>query len=81
MPYIRKELREVILRAEKFPGSSGELNYKLTMVCIDYLEKMGTSYNTMNDIVGALELAKHEFIRRKVNDYENEKIKENTDVY
>jgi hypothetical protein len=35
----------------------------------------------MNEIVGALECCKQEFIRRKLNPYEDKKIKENSDVY
>ena len=42
---------------------------------------MGNSYATINDIIGALEGAKMEFYRRVVAPYEDEKIKENGDVY
>ena len=39
------------------------------------------TYQTMNDIIGALEGAKLEFYRRVVVPYENDKIEQNGDVY
>jgi len=46
-----------------------------------YLRTKGISYQTFNDIIGALEGAKLEFYRRVVVRYEEEKIKANGDVY
>lgn len=63
------------------PTKPGQLNYAITEVLLAYLEYKGKSYSTLNDIVGALECAKAEFIRRVVNDYENQKMIENGDVY
>ena len=63
------------------PRSVGELNYGITLLCINYLEKNGKKYATMNDILGALEGAKLEFYRRVASPYEDIKIKENGDVY
>jgi hypothetical protein len=42
---------------------------------------MGLSYQTINDIVGALEGAKLEFYRRVAVPYEDKKIIENGDVF
>lgn len=78
MPYIKQFRRQL---ADLDPQNSGELNYRLTEICKDYLDNKGLNYNTINDIVGALECCKHEFIRRVVNPYEDEKIEENGDVY
>lgn len=61
--------------------TAGELNYRLTMECIRYLQENGLNYSKINDIVGALEGAKMEFYRRVAIPYENKKIKENGDVY
>lgn len=81
MPYIRPDQRY----EEHFPefgaDSVGELNYQLTLVCKAYMTREGLSYGTINDIVGALESAKLEFYRRIAVPYEDEKIKENGDVY
>lgn len=64
------------------PQSTGELNNALTRLCIDFVaQRGGKSYAAFNDVVGALELMKVEFIRRMVNAYEDEKIAANGDVY
>ena len=63
------------------PKSSGELNYIITKICLKYLEDNGLRYQTINDIMGSLEGAKAEFYRRVVAPYEDEKIKENGDVF
>lgn len=82
MPYIKKELREQLgPRSIAPPASAGGLNFQLTELCRSYLDNMGRTYATMNQIVGALECAKLEFYRRAVAAYEDEKIKENGDVY
>lgn len=82
MPYVDKTARERVALAG--PSTPGELNYAITIVCKNYLERQsatGVTYTTLNQIVGAMECAKQEFIRRVVNPYEDKKIKENGDVY
>lgn len=76
MPYIEKARREDI-KLE----TPGDLNYAFTMLAKTYLKDKGLSYQTCNDIVGALESAKMEFYRRIVIPYENSKIEQNGDVY
>jgi hypothetical protein len=78
MPYIAQHRRH---NAAATPESAGELNYALTCVIKEYMEHMGLAYQTINDIVGALEGAKMEFYRRIAVPYEDIKIKENGDVY
>ena len=77
MPYIKKEDRCLWKGAE----TPGELNYLITTDIIGYMERKGLSYQTINDIVGALESAKLEFYRRVAAPYEEKKIEENGDVY
>lgn len=60
---------------------SGELNYRLTQLALIYVEYRGLNYATINDVVGAFECAKAEFIRRVVAPYEDAKILANGDVY
>lgn len=60
--------------------SSGELNYLVTQLLLEYLETKGLSYATCNDIVGALDNAKDEFKRRVQDPYEDTKIELNGDV-
>lgn len=61
--------------------NSGELNYQFTCLIQEYIENHGMKYQTLNDVIGALEGAKLEFYRRQVAMYEDKKIIENGDVY
>lgn len=81
MPYIEERLRDDLQSREACPTSPGELNFVFTDVIKDYLLYKGESYQTYNDIIGALEGAKLELYRRKVVDYENMKWNQNGDVY
>ena len=84
MPYIkqadRKELENYTCDG-RAPKTAGELNYTITKLVIEYMTNKGLSYQTINDIVGALEGAKLEFYRRVAAPYEDTKIAENGDVY
>ncbi len=78
MPYINQNDRQV---AKKMPLTAGELNYALTMTALDYLASFNMDYDKINEIVGAFDLAKAEFIRRVYFPYEDKKIEDNGDVY
>ena len=78
MPYITEDRRGEVKNGCKTPG---ELNYCLTLLCIDYANRHGHCYTTYNEIIGALECAKMEFYRRLAVPYEDQKIEENGDVY
>lgn len=86
MPYINKEKRSELEFYSysggypKSPTTAGELNYQLTQVCLNYLHTPH-NYQKLNDIIGALEACKMEFYRRVVAPYEDQKIKENGDVF
>ena len=77
MPYIKQENRA---KAEISPTNPGELNYAFTQL-INYYWGLDPNYQSINDIIGALEGAKMEFYRRVAVPYEEQKIKENGDVY
>lgn len=88
MPYIEQERRqELVIFKDPFcepPDNAltvGELNFQLTDVILNYMDTKGESYQTINDILGALEGAKLEFYRRVAAPYEEEKRKRNGDVY
>jgi hypothetical protein len=85
MPYITRERRKVLEYNEdckkEFPFSPGELNYMFCELAKDYITIKGESYQTYNDIIGALEGAKMEIYRRLIAPYEENKIKENGDVF
>ena len=78
MPYIDTESKAYV--KSRGPTSAGELNYAITKLLLEYLGE-DFNYQKINDIVGAVEGSKQEFIRRVVNPYEDKKIKENGDVY
>jgi len=78
MPYIKDKNRA---RASHSPETAGELNYQLTLAVLDFVARNGLCYQTINDVVGALEGAKAEFQRRVVAPYEDTKIATNGDVY
>jgi len=80
MPYIKSEQR-ININDGVLPMNAGELNYAITTMLIGYVQLKGLNYQTINDIVGAVEGAKLEFYRRVAAPYENVKIKENGDVY
>jgi len=84
MPYIDKKDRKKFQEGLKTIPSAltaGELNYLLTHICQQYVESQKFCYQTLNDVVGALEGCKIEFYRRIVAPYEGVKIAVNGDVY
>lgn len=88
MPYIEQARRqELVIFNDPFgepPDNAltvGELNFQLTDVILNYMDTKGISYQTINDILGALEGAKLEFYRRVAAPYEEKKKEQNGDVY
>lgn len=84
MPYIKKDRRaslSEIISSYDSPENAGELNYIFTILSLQYISEHGSTYQKFNDVIGALEAAKLELYRRRVAPYEDEKIKENGDVY
>lgn len=79
MPYVHPSIRAEL--KERLPRNSGELNYRITNVILDYWKMSKGNYEAINDIVGALEGAKIEFCRRVTAPYEEVKIATNGDVY
>lgn len=83
MPYITKDRRNEVMRFvdnAPEPMNAGELNYVLTITMLEYVQRKGLSYQTLNDIAGALENAKTEFYRRVVVPYEEDKRRNNGDI-
>jgi len=79
MPYIKPEDR--FIESGLLCRHAGDLNFVLTQACVEYLSDHQLCYQTLNDIMGALEGAKQEFYRRVVVPYEEAKRAENGDVY
>lgn len=82
MPYV-SEARRTQLSPDGWcaPDSGGDLNYLFTRLAWDYFRMNGSNYQTINDVVGALEGAKLEFYRRVAAPYEDKKMIENGDIY
>lgn len=80
MPYLKHDDKERMLD-HMYPETPGELNFLITVLCIRYWMKSKENYQAINDIIGACEGAKLEFYRRHAAEYENQKIRENGDVY
>jgi hypothetical protein len=82
MPYITKARRRAISGDYgETPADAGELNFVITQKIAEYVYRHKLRYQTINDVVGALEGAKAEFQRRVVGPYEDTKIATNGDVY
>lgn len=94
MPYIKKEerksydglIKEITnTLLNKLPGNNGkhcsvgDLNYVISSVVWNLFKK-SPSYSNGNELVGVLECVKQEFIRRQLNNYEDQKIAENGDI-
>lgn len=80
MPYISQLARSEIKEGWAVT-SSGELNYQITNMVKAYMETKGLNYQTINDILGALDGASKEFYRRVAAPYEDLAIERNGDVY
>jgi len=84
MPYIKEEDRTMFagLLGDCGPiSTAGDLNYVLTIICDEYLKNKGKCYQNINEVIGVMECMKQEFYRRVVAPYEDQKIKENGEVY
>ena len=80
MPYISKEAREELFNRD--PENPGELQYLIAAMIGDYLADKGEySYNTLNDVMGALSGAQQEFYRKIVAPYEDKREMLNGRVY
>lgn len=80
MPYLDKGIR-ASLEAGRKPVEAGELNYLITRLCDEFLMKTAMSYKNINQVIGALECAKLEFYRRIASPYEDQKCRDNGEVY
>ena len=79
MPYINK-LDRAKIESGWLPSNAGELNYSIHLLLEKYLGTMGESYQTYNDMMGALMGVQAELYRRKIAPYEDKKVKENGDI-
>jgi len=85
VPYIEDTDREKfgteLIKVAQSIENAGQMNYVVTMLIKNYLERKGLRYQNINDLLGALEGAKLELYRRVAAPYEDEKAESNGDVY
>lgn len=77
-PHIRQKNRE---RALHSPITTGELAYCITKVCVKYLKCKDRDFDSMNAVVGVLDVVKDQFKKRILDPYEAEKATENGDAW
>lgn len=80
MPYLPEE-DKTNLDWGASPSTPGELNYRLTDICLSFMGQTDGRYADYATVVGALECAKLEFYRRALAVYEDSAIEKNGDVY
>lgn len=81
MPYIRPSAREKFAEALELmpaPENAGELNYLFSVLARQYVQDL-SSYQAINDVMGAFSGAQAEFYRRFAVPYEDMKRRDNGD--
>jgi len=81
MPYITQDARKELDNNERKPDALGELNYEITLMIKDYLNRQGDNYTRYAGVIGVLETIILELYRRVIVPYEEKKISENGDIF
>ncbi len=81
MPYLPSSEKQALNNGLIEPSTPGHINYCITMLALEYIDRVGESYQHYNDLIGAIESCKLELYRRAVAVYENKKISINGDVF
>jgi len=85
MPYIDRKMRDRVRVHVEYglpeDATVGALTYVLTRVACDFIRRRGKSFQSLAEVVAALEQTKDEFQRRVIHPYEDEKMEANGDVY
>lgn len=85
MPYIDTPSRDGFVEVEEALEdvgihTAGELQFIIAVAIAEYMHDKKFCYQTMNDIMGALNGANLEFYRRVVAPYEDKCIERNGDI-
>lgn len=80
MPYIKQKRRKA-LPPPVSVDTKGELNYMMTKLAIRYVQDRGLTYDSLSDVMATFVCASEEFYRRMGSVLEDNKIKENGDVF
>lgn len=79
-PYIKEEERTELSVSEIQPKNAGQLNFVISTIISEYLERKGLRYENINEVMGVIACVSAEFYRRVAQPYEDKKIKENGDI-
>jgi hypothetical protein len=84
MPYIdkrdRPQFNEPIRELSRWITAKGDLNYVISELVGQLINKTGMSYTNSSNWIDAVHGAERELTRRLLNPYEDIKIEENGDV-
>lgn len=82
MPYVTPERRRQLndWTEVKAIGNAGELNYVVSSLMYDFVERKGLKYQVVAEVQAAVHGALVEFERRLVGPYEDQKVLENGDI-
>ena len=83
MPYIDEKSRAALdPKIDGLqPDTAGDLNYTITRLCLAWFRRNGGRYLQVAIVMGTFICAAFEFYRRVAAPYEDEKIKQNGDVF
>ena len=86
MPYITKQEKTELkpLLDQVSISTPGSLTYAVSILMMSYLKPTVNnplSFTSLNSVIGAVERALDEFKRRILDPYEQQKIRDNGDIY
>lgn len=81
MPYIDEHTKRRIDEGIVAPHTAGELTYVLVREILRYVDANELRYQTLAEVMGALEGAKADINRRLLEPYERQAQLRNGDVY
>lgn len=85
VPYIKDRTKEIlepeIVALSNKILNRGELNYTIMMLILMMLARTDKRYEDREQFLGTLDAVSKEYYRRAVAPYEDEKAKENGDVF
>ncbi len=86
MPYIEKQRKAELkpLLDKIYLSGSGEITYAVSILMMNFLKHNSPhllTFSVLNTCIGAVERALDEFKRRILDPYEQQKIRDNGDIY
>lgn len=79
MPYVQQDIRDEI-DAGRAPENVGELTYYVFVATLRYLNSAPEKFQHFAEAIAALDCAKEEIRRRRLNPYEDHKRQTEGDI-